>query len=61
MSDDDVVAVILDLVLTEKEKRETTLAVAEVSLVPAVQIVNDKTRGFFFFFFLILIIPHSSW
>lgn len=56
MSDDDVVAVILDLVSTEKEKREPTLAVAEVSLVPAVQIVNDKTPGFFF----IIMIKNST-
>lgn len=53
LSDDDVV---LDL--------DSTHAVAEVSLVPAVHLVNDRTQVVlcvFFYFFFILIIPHSSW
>lgn len=52
-SDDDVVAVILDLDSTEKGKGELTFALSEVSLVCAVQIVTDRTQVFFLLLFFL--------
>lgn len=47
-----VMSLRLFLILTPltRNKRETTLGFAEVSLLPAVEIVNDRTQVFFFLF-----------